>query len=69
MTRDQPVWLLKIGEKLRERGERTASQRLPITLQEALERLAASERQREPDVGSGPCTLDTQRRTNEPPFV
>jgi hypothetical protein len=47
MTRDQPVWLLKIGKILRERGERTASQRLPKTLQEALERLAASERQRE----------------------
>ena len=47
MTRDQPVWLLKIGKKLRERGEQTASQRLPKTLQEALERLAASERQRE----------------------
>ena len=47
MTLNQPVWLLKIGKKLRERGERTASQRLPETLQEALERLAASERQRE----------------------
>ena len=47
MTRDQPVWLQKIGKKLRERGEGTASQRLPKTLQEALERLAASERQTE----------------------
>jgi hypothetical protein len=47
MTREQPVWLLKIGKKLRERGERTASQRLPKTLQDALERLAASERQSE----------------------
>jgi hypothetical protein len=47
MTRDQPVWLLKIGKILRERGERTASLGLPKTLQEALERLAASERQRE----------------------
>lgn len=51
MTRDQPVWLLKIGKKLRERAERTASQRLPKTLQEALERLAASERQRKQEDG------------------
>ena len=58
MTRDQPVWLLKIGKKLRERAERTGSERLPTTLQEALERLAASERQRKQEDGH------SQRRTS-----
>jgi hypothetical protein len=48
MSWDQPVWLLKIGRTLREQGERTAvAPRLPRAVLAALDRLAASERERQ----------------------
>lgn len=51
MSRDQPVWLLKIGKTLREQGEQTAvSTELPGALKEALDRLAASEQQLQRDL-------------------
>ena len=48
MWRDQPVWLWKLGRKLREQGGRTAvPSQLPSAIQAALDRLAVSERQRD----------------------
>ena len=50
MSRDQPVWLLKLGKCVREREKRSgASEALPRAIEQALARLASSEPKPEED--------------------